>query len=185
MSWEDDYMWQLTRRNKVEATIRYVAGDIINIEEANTHKDTKEATDYIVKVSSGDIACRIRREGYWPNPGDFTIRVDRPSGAQTELEKIRNGFARWYLYAWDDELSARYFEYWVFVDLDAVRGAGLLEREYPEFTNPDGTKFIAIPLSLLELKGAIIRQKDEAPVNSENERKSVNQDIMSYAEEKA
>jgi hypothetical protein len=80
----------------------------INIKQASFTLDTKRATD-LISGTIGPIAfaARLRRPGvFWARNFNspthwglqFTIRSRRDSGIETELAKIKNGFADWFLY---------------------------------------------------------------------------------------
>lgn len=120
---------------------------IIKVEVANDDQDTRQATDMIITVGSGDVAVRIRRDGYKQKYRDWTIRSFRRTGNKTELMKLREGFCRWYLYCWTENNQ---IIDWILIDLDIVRRSGLLDKKRYQISNWDGTYFIAI--SVKELK---------------------------------
>jgi hypothetical protein len=154
MDWQHDKSWADGYWPAIEAVIRAVAGQIISVSKADDEMDVHQATDYVVRVSAGEIACRVRRPGY-TKFHDFTLRCSRPSGVITELEKIRQGFAKWYLYAW--AMDAHTFEDWVFVDLDKLRGSGLLTDGRQAIMNWDGSSaFVAFSLEELRNGGCIL-----------------------------
>ncbi len=126
---------------------------IVKIVIADAEKDTKQSTDLIVKVEGGDVAVRTRTKNI--KFRDFTIRAKSYYGFKTELDKLREGFAQWYLYAW--ELDKGYE--WVLIDMDRVRDSGLLDCDYPVKMNRDGTGFINIRLSHLQLHDCIVSKK--------------------------
>jgi hypothetical protein len=116
----------------------------------------KKATDMILKTSGGDVALRIRR-GSYTKYRDLTIRSFRSSGQKTELEKLRDGFAHFYLYLWTDGAS---IVDWILVDLDKARKTGLLYKQRHHFDNKDGTYFVAIPVSELKRNDCLIATKN-------------------------
>ena len=128
----------------------------MDIEVAGDYKDTEESTDLIVSVKGGaDVAVRTRFASCFFR--DFTIRSRSFCGGETEIHKLRKGFAKWYLYAW--ELNNGFYE-WILVDLDCVRQNGLLDKDWTEKQNADGqTQFIIIPLKELWDVGAIVNLK--------------------------
>lgn len=125
----------------------------MDIEIADDYKDAKESTDLIVSVKGGaDVAVRTRFASCQFR--DFTIRSRSFCGGETEIHKLRKGFAKWYLYAW--ELNNGLYE-WILVDLDKVRQSNLLVCNSAEMQNADGkTRFVAIPLKKLWDAGAIV-----------------------------
>ena len=144
-AWADGHLGEITR------CLRSVAGEILNIHQATDKQDLYEATDYVVVIGGGGlVAVRVRDANKpWR---DFTIRASRPSGVITELEKLRTGYGRWYLYAW---ARGGVFEEWLLVDLDVLRSSGLLDR--PERRrNRDGTQFLPLDIPAITTAGALI-----------------------------
>lgn len=145
--------WDFQSRyySKIESIIKQNAGEFISVTVADTETDMKRATDFVIKVTGGDIAVRIRRaDKPWR---DLTIRSYN-NGYKTEIHKLREGFGRFYLYCWENdkhELSE-----WVLVDLDKLRETGLLDKQRKQFENRDGTTcFIAFGIRELEQVGCI------------------------------
>lgn len=142
----------------IEKFIKENAHSIIKIECADNESDTKKATDYKIQVIGGDVACRIRFDFETMKNNkkiyrDFTIRTRSKNGGKTEIDKIKEGFADWYIYIWeriDDDYD------YIFVDLNIVRESGILEVKRNQISNNDGTYFIAIPLK--EIRPAIINK---------------------------
>lgn len=119
----------------IREVISKVADKIVKVEIASTDEDQQYATDYIVTLDTGKVACRVRRS----NCGfrDLTIRAWRASGQTTELTKIREGFARWYLYAWAQDDNT--FKEWIFIDINRMRETGLIYHDRQITKNPDNT----------------------------------------------
>lgn len=148
-AWADNYIPEVNR------VVRKIAGKILDIDVADPQRDRLEGIDYEVKVVGGSIACRIRRADRY-GFRDLTITVSKPSGITPEVEKIRNGSVRWYLYAWAAE---GHFVDWMFVDLDKVRALSLIERSIDrgrKHRDPEGGVFVCIPFSELEKNGAVL-----------------------------
>ena len=148
-AWQRDKAWADGYLSQIEAVVRSIAGKIVEFRPGTDQEDQKEATDYVVHVASGTIACRIRRNCRYR---DLTIRSSRPSGAQTELAKIREGWGRWYLYMWVRDGKV---EEWIFVDLDKLRQGGLLDGKERR-RNPDGVTFL--PIHVSKLKGCLVER---------------------------
>lgn len=127
----------------------------LNFEVSDEYKDTQEATDMVIKVKGGDVALRVRE----PNVHfrDLTIRSRSRYGGKTEIDKLREGFGKWYLYGWGDGVG-NVNEY-ILVDLDKVRSFKILDRQRKEIPNYDGTKFINISISELIMTGCLIASK--------------------------
>ena len=163
--WEKSKKWADKYVPEIKRVVKQVAGEIIEVRIADQDKDQHEATDYIVEVSSGDIACRIREECFWHNFGDVTLRHSRPSGNKTELEKIKEGYGRWYLYAWDKRFTGGQFIAWVFVDLDKLRESGLLNEPRKVIWNGDeSSSFVSISLAELWQAGCITEVNETAGI---------------------
>lgn len=139
-SWADGYGPEVVRILKANAM------HLLSIEVASPKEDQSEATDYTIEVRGGTVAVRVRR----PNCSyrDLTVRAWRASGAETELAKLRAGFARWYLYAW--ATGARIIGDWILVDMNMARADGLLVPDKPIRKNPDGlTGFVSYAVTEL------------------------------------
>lgn len=154
MTYESDRAWADSYEAEAIRVLRANAMHLIDIQRASDEDDRKHATDMIIRVAGGDVAVRIRRSAA-ARYSDLTIRSWRQSGAKTELAKIREGFARWYLYGWDDTASG-YLNRWMLLDVDVLRGSGLLDSA-PQTVNHDGqTAFRTIAAGSLQLCGCII-----------------------------
>ena len=153
--WQNDKGWADNYFTSIRNVIYKVTCQIVKIEVAPDQEDKENATDYKITLETGNIACRVRRPSC--KYRDLTIRATRTSGSKTELEKIREGYARWYLYAWAKDGNT--FDAWIFVDLDKLRESGLLEQKHGVISNPDGkTGFIALSLNDLFLNNCIIAE---------------------------
>ena len=73
---------------------------LIRIQPAPLHVDVRQAGDLLVlPIGPKTIGMRVRRPGYFYRYGlDFTLRWKRDTGVETELSKIRKGYADWYFY---------------------------------------------------------------------------------------
>lgn len=152
MTWQQDKAWADLYTPEIARVLKENAHQLIEISIANDEMDTKQATDYIIQVTGGTVAARVRKSTC--KFRDLTIRYSRPSGVKTEIHKILEGWGDWYLYAW---VSARgLFEDHALVDLNKLRESGLLEKDRPKIANPDGTRFIAISLSEMHKAGCLL-----------------------------
>lgn len=140
---------------------------LAEIDIAPAEQDNKQATDYIISPKGSTIAARVRRPDC--RYRDLTIRSRRANGTETELAKLRKGYASRYFYAWTND-SFQIIA-WMLIDLDKLRDAGLLEKPWRETANkdprtkrPDGTYFISIPIeALYGAKCMIANHKTPAP----------------------
>lgn len=154
-NFERDKAWADRYFPEIERVIRQVAGQIISVRFASDDEDMKKATDYVVTVESGEIACRIRRFKPEWKPVDITIRAWRASGTETELAKLKRGFGRWMLYAWAKDDGQ--FESWVFIDLDKLRSSNLLDSDNT-IANRDGQSgFLPVTLEALKRAGCVVQ----------------------------
>ena len=143
-------------QSEIEAILRQpdLLGRVVSrvsVETANEHEDLHHATDYVFQASGGGtVAARIRFD---ITQRDWTIRSARASGIETELAKLRAGWADWYLYGWVE--GGKIVE-WMFLDLRLVREKGILQMDWQEITNRDGqSSFIPIPRHRLRDLGVI------------------------------
>jgi len=172
---------------EITAILKENAKHIVNIAVAPPQKDTMQATDYIIKVESGDVACRLRWWSKYTINKEWTIRSKRDTGAETELSKLKKGWARWYLYGWiiEGKISS-----WMLIDLNQVRDTkinskGMLDFEWPtkpnrdKYGNLDGTHFIIIPNSILKKYNCIISYSNIEPLLKQDKQNVIMRENMS------
>jgi hypothetical protein len=141
--YQTDRAWADSHHGQVVSILKTLLPHLAVIDIANDVQDQSFATDFVVKLSGGDIACRLRRPGCIYR--DWTLRSSRISGATTELAKIKAGFAFRYFYGWLSDAGK--IAEWMLIDLDQVRALNLLDVKYrPEIDNHDGTWFVPIPI---------------------------------------
>lgn len=154
-TFQTNFDWQQCYLPQVSKILRLHAGYFVDFVISNEEQDTRQATDMVLTVSgAGTFAVRIRRPDCVYR--DFTIRSQSRGGGKTELEKLREGWGNWYLYAWCDQRDQ--LSEWVLVDLHCLRESGLLERKRREQPNGDGTFFIAIPVPELRTAESVIAE---------------------------
>jgi hypothetical protein len=147
---EKQFNWSLKFNPKIKKIVKSLADKIVSVRDATPHEDMTQSTDLVIKVDVGTIAARVRKKNYTFNKyPDVTIR-SYSKGYKTEIDKIKEGWASWYIYAWSE------FDNWIFYDIDKVRKSGLLNKDFNELSNYDGTKFIVIPVNNLSLINAIV-----------------------------
>lgn len=164
----DKYLPQITQILKDNA--KY----IVNIVVAPYEDDALRATDFIIKVESGDVAGRLRRWSRFTINKEWTVRSRRDSGAETELSKLKKGFARWYLYGWTQD---NVIFSWMLIDLDVVRIKKILDMPWKEKDNYDGTHFIIVPSTYLKHHGCIISYYNMGLLSKTDE---INNNIQSF-----
>jgi hypothetical protein len=147
----DNWLFQEGYWPQVQDILRKCFYPFIRVEPSTVTQDTKEGFDAVVTLDSEQVALRIRRETI--SFRDLTIRSYK-NGHKTELDKLREGFGRWYLYAWTE--SGRITE-WMLIDMNKVRATGLLEGRV-EKSNTDGqTRFVTVSLFELGENDCIIQ----------------------------
>jgi hypothetical protein len=91
---------------------------------ADIDEDRRHNTDLMLKGKHRRYAVRVRRAEQrleWNRRNEITFRLGLPSGMETELDKLMNGWGDVLLYAWGDEATRRLVSYSL-VDLDVLRG---------------------------------------------------------------
>lgn len=140
--WSDGYIEQM----------KQVIGPHL-LDTSSFEQDAQQAMDLIVlRVKDKRIACRIRRPGYFRRyPNEFTVRLHRDSGAETEMSKIINGFGDWMLYAHASSNNPNDgFAGWMLIDLNAFRAQLIKYRKHihpKQHSNHDGTGFLAFDVA--------------------------------------
>jgi len=124
MGWKTDKRYA----DRFEPEIKRLLADIF-ITAAPQAVDELEATDLLMlEVRPYRIACRMRKFKYWhAYPDEFTVRLSRPSGTKTELEKIVDGFGDFLFYGFADT-SDLYVHAAYLIDLNVFRST--LTRHY-------------------------------------------------------
>ncbi len=159
MSWIDDKEFSDVYLPQITTILKENAKHIINIMVAPYEADALRATDFIIKVEGGDVAGRLRRSKFFNQYRDWTIRSRRISGVETELSKLKKGFARWYLYGW---IKNEVIDSWMLIDLNIARQKRILDMPWHEKDNHDGTWFIVIPANDLIKYGCVVSSQNIA-----------------------
>jgi len=129
---------------QVKNILRKNASLFVSFEDSTFEQDTEQACDTICVIKGGTIAVRSRR----PYPiRDFTIRSVPMFGSITEYNKLKKGFADWYIYTWDN--GSKDLEY-IIVDLHIFREKYIDKPNAMNIPNNDGTKFHAWELKDIE-----------------------------------
>lgn len=105
-AWEHDRDWADQSVPDLEAVFARCAIRLISLQRASQSEDTRKATDFNAVTNLGPVAVRVRREDC--RHRDLTLRYRRrPWGIRNarfqrgyEVDKILDGHARLYLYAW-------------------------------------------------------------------------------------
>lgn len=144
--WSDGYLPEVRRILSINAI------NILKFEVASHFKDVTQATDMLIKTQGSiSIAIRLRRQTVAYR--DLTIRYSRPTQAPTEIHKIQEGYGDYYLYGWTEGME---IPEWMFIDLDALRRSGLLDRQKPIHNYDNSSTFIAIAYQALDYHDCIL-----------------------------
>lgn len=104
------------------------------------------------------VSIRIRKYKYIKFR-DLTIRYKSAKGYKTEVDKIREGLAQIYFYAYMDELEQRLVKIRV-ANVDSIRNL-INSNTYTHKVNYDGTEFIAFAFDDILKEGGNIYQFDQ------------------------
>ena len=120
-------------------------------------EDMCQNTDLIVfNHKDYTYAARVWRHRYNKFKDEFTIRCGVASGAQTELDKIMDGFGDYMFYGIANKTEDGFSCYSI-LDLDVFRAAiALKPRSFHE--NQDGTQFAAFKYDHFP-KGLLVSQR--------------------------
>jgi hypothetical protein len=116
--WQDSKRWADQFTPHIKSILGYLF-----IQEAPLAQDQRENTDLMFMLFDKRVAIRIRNikdRAPFNRRNEWTIRVSRPSGIDTELTKMMAGWADYCLYGWGDETTKKVQAFTVF-DLDATR----------------------------------------------------------------
>lgn len=158
MSYERDRKWADSFMSEIKAILgMHIIG------EAPFEEDAHRNTDLIVlKMEAIRVAVRMRTyQNYEKYPDDFTVRVSRGSGNETELRKIMKGFGNLMFYGFEDS-DQRHVGRWTLIDLDVFRGSVwdsyLRTKKIPGFEkkNTDGSSDFRV-FRLAEFPPTLIR----------------------------
>jgi hypothetical protein len=126
------------------------------IKPSTEYQDGNYAFDLVYQLNL-IISVRIRQHKYIKYR-DMTIRYKSKNGGITEFEKIKNGYAKIYLYAYESEDRDSFVKVRI-VDVDAIRKLIAQER-YSIYKNDDGTELAAFRFSDIATFGGAIYQYD-------------------------
>lgn len=115
--WEDDKRWS----DRFLPEIKQILG-LHLIAEPPVEEDQRHNTDLtVLKMDTIRVGCRVRKYDYLVRFGDeFTVRTTRPSGTQTELSKIIEGWGQYLFYGFSD-IEERSLAEWRLIDLNVFR----------------------------------------------------------------
>lgn len=149
----------------VEAISEIPLKHFIDVNTAPIERDRNEATDLVLKLSGGDIAVRVRSYKYkhrgdsMPLAFDWSVRFRAKYGGKTEINKLREGYARWYFFGMANEQETALDDYCV-IDLDKAREINLFDDSLWQINpNGDGTAGGYMSMRKVRDAGCIISSK--------------------------
>lgn len=161
-NFERDYNYSKSKLPTIKRIIKnkISLGDIISVREGNEKEDLEMVTDLVIYLESGDIAVRIMRPGAWKEYKNILFRKSRPTGAKTEVEKLKDGFADYYFYMWDSDTKE--YEHYMFFDLNKLREENFFSRleNRSEILCPDRTTVSPVEPAEIRNLGAVISEGD-------------------------
>lgn len=165
MSWRDDK----SRAEPFMPEVKQHLGSVL-LREGTLEEDATQNTDLItLRMEAIRIAVRIRDVFYRKRYGhQFTIRSHRDSGAKTELQKIRDGWAELFFYGFADlhfDLAVPPLAQWCILDLHVFR-TNEHNAKVARGDNGDGTYFNAYDIFSFP-PGLVKRSHGLTPVQKE------------------
>jgi len=81
----------------------------------NEIEDLENGTDFLLlKATPFRIGVRLRRNKYLKHYyNEFTIRWTRPSGVETEIDKIRDGLVDYFMYGFVNKEQSKIIQYFI------------------------------------------------------------------------
>ena len=158
MTFQKNFEWQGKFIDEIKRILKSQAMHIVNIEIATPEEDMKKSTDYKIKITSGDVAVRLRRAYY--SFRDLTIRAIN-GNSKTEIHKLREGYADWYLYGWTNDC---YISEWMLLDINKMREHDAFSESRPIIMNNDNyTGFVTYSIPELEEMDAVVTKQINIP----------------------
>ena len=78
--------WQKGYYPEIKEILKQNLFIITSINVASEYEDTRQCTDFTIKIAGGDVAVRIRKVEEFH---DFTVRSRSENGGKTEIDKIK------------------------------------------------------------------------------------------------
>lgn len=146
-SYDEDFAWQ----ERFGAHYSDIARQAIRVDVAPNVEDWKRNTDFILTATFASrgrdirVSARARRRKYLGRyPGQFTVRLDRPSGAETEMPKLRKGWGDLMIYGFESEVDSDRLGPWWVINLEMLRDYLACGGYYRSQDNRDGSSSFAV-----------------------------------------
>jgi hypothetical protein len=132
MSYASDRQWADRYIEAAQKILRFAIPSHLLFPVAPDDLDRQKVTDLIIfSVGGTSIGFRVRRPGYAVQyPHQFTLRLARFNGMETEFSKMLAGMCRLYLYAHASEGAEGVIDQWMLLDVDELRTALAARRDY-------------------------------------------------------
>ena len=124
----------------IKKALPVFVNEIINFRPATEKEDTELSFDIVVGLNF-TISVRIRKEKYI-NFKDLTIRSRNTHGQKCEIDKIKEGKAQIYFYAYMNKEEDTLIKVRL-AKVDAIRKL-ISNKTFTKQKNLDGTEFIGI-----------------------------------------
>jgi len=123
--------------------IKQILGEIFI--QKNIKADLEQATDFAVfTIKPFKIGVRLRTYKYYDRyPNQITIRWSRPSGAETEIDKIKKDLVQYIFYGFIDDNMEKIVQY-IIVESEVFKDIKPVEIR---LNNPYDSKLAAYDLS--------------------------------------
>lgn len=135
-------------QHRYEEFLMWVTFKTLRIKVAGRDDDLRRNTDFLVYRLDNDmrVAARVRKAEYRnPYRRQFTVRLSRPSGADTEMQKIRQGFGDFGIYGFaDPEPHNCELVQWTVYNIALLREYLDEGGRWYRRPNPDGSSYLAV-----------------------------------------
>ena len=147
-SFQDGYLQQ------IQSIVSLNLQHMVTFRKGTQIEDSYQSTDMVINIDMGvAIAVRIRRPDC--KYRDLTIRSRSWGNGKTEIDKLRDGWGDWYLYAWQNKQNV--LDEWMLINIHAMRSSGLLGSKKVSRFNTDGkTAFISYSIDELFKSGSLV-----------------------------
>jgi len=116
--YEEDKAWA----DKFLPHQQEIAQQAVRVEFAPIEEDLRRNTDLVLRsvappgkrLEDIRISARVRRHKFASRYSDqLTIRLDRPSGVETEMPKLRGGYGDFFIYGFESDLGSDRMHPWL------------------------------------------------------------------------
>lgn len=147
-------------KSEIEKHINFAIPELLNkfstVRQSTEYEDSKLSFDLVYNLNF-TVSIRIRKNKYI-NFNDLTIRYKSKNGGKTEIDKIKEGLAQVYFYAYMNQEESELIKVRI-VNVDAIRDL-INENNFSIYKNFDGTELAAFKFSDIANKnGAIYKFK--------------------------